>query len=98
MLINFSMVLHDFKNVSLKDADGEDFTLGKLCHAALLNDPTPALSGDQKYKRYELAKKVFGQCESEISIDELALLKDTIGKVWQPMIYGLAIDALEGKN
>ena len=95
----------DFKQ-TMKTLDGEDLkaedkrtviTLQQVATQALLNmsekDPD-AQNGEQKAKRYELAMKIFNDTE-ELSIDEAKLLKDLIGRYFNPIVVGQAWKMLE---
>ena len=95
----------DFKQ-TMKTLDGEDLkaedkrtiiTLQSIATQALLNmsekDPD-SQNGEQKAKRYELAMKIFNDTE-ELSIDEAKLLKDLIGRYFNPIVVGQAWKALE---
>lgn len=72
-------------------------TLGDLCVQALLADfPGEQLTGEEKYKRYEIASAIKKGAEG-ISIEDLAILKPVIGKGYGAAVVGPVYDLLEGK-
>lgn len=47
---------------------------------------------------YALSIKLYGGNEVELSIEDAALIKERVGKTFNPLVYGRSIDLLEGKN
>lgn len=85
----------------VKDADGTDFTLKKVCVRSLLSqaDGEKNIKPEDKLKRYQLAMKVNDAGGIiELKIEEVAELKKAIGRIFSPLIMGRAYDMLEGTN
>lgn len=57
--------------------------------------------GLEKFKRDELARKIFGQKEVALDLDDRTLIRDRIGKVFAPNVVGAAwriLDPTLGKS
>ncbi len=93
MRINFEQTLCNFDNVPL-NMDGEIITLKKAVIAALLaNYPNESISGDEKFTRYDLAKRTMAG--NEILTDsELAQVKTLLGKFFTTLVVGSAYEKL----
>ena len=94
MKINFSQQLKNLKGEEIKD-----LTLKVVSTEALLAtfDDERALSGEEKAKRYLLATRVYANEELDLTVEEIAKLKQLIGKGYGPLIVGQAWEMLEGK-
>ena len=64
--------------------------------AQALLHPVVSDSAEVKYKKYKLWQKVTSNVEADFSIDELKLLKDSVGVQATPIICGQVFDLLEG--
>lgn len=98
MKIDVSKPLKNLAGLHLKDVDG-DMTLKVACVAALMGQyEGENLDGQEKFKRYELAKKIYAGGEVELSVEEIAKIKPLIAKGFGPVVVGPAYDILEGKE
>jgi len=72
-------------------------TLGAVSIAALLGSyaDEQGLSGEEKFRRYQLAERIHAGNVQDVSAEEVALLKKLIGKNWPPAVLGPAYEALE---
>ncbi len=101
MKINMAQVFYDIYGkelTELENGEEKETTLGKVVCASLLNAYAGEenLSGDEKAKRYKLAVSIVDQDEVDLSIDEVKLIKDLVGKSPFPTIVGQAFEMLEG--
>jgi hypothetical protein len=73
-------------------------TLERVVVSALLQ-PSDKMSGDEKYTRYTLMRKLHGaQSPVDLTVDEVSLIKRIVGESqYTPLITGQAWDILEGK-
>jgi hypothetical protein len=85
--------LDDKTPVKVKDT-GEDLTLGDVSVTALMGGDVDKLDAKKKVARYELAMRIFKQAEVELEAEEIALLKDLIGKAYGVLIVGKAYKLL----
>jgi hypothetical protein len=75
----------------------EEFLLRDVVVEALLR-PDDKLSGKEKAERYILAVKIHtSPKEIDLTVEELAKIKELVGKVFAPLIVGQAWQMLEGK-
>ena len=100
MKIDFSKEFKTFGGETLKDAEGNVFTLKGVCATVLLSQQqNEKATGEEKMKRYELARKIWdapgGVCD--IKAEEIALLKKLIGDAYLPLVVGQAYIMLEGE-
>lgn len=99
MKINFDTILKDMFNKEMEDAGGK-VTLRRVATEALMaiyRDEN--ISGEEKFKRYQLCIKVnTAPSDLEWKAEEVTKLKDLIGKGYGPMVVGRAFDLLEGTN
>lgn len=98
MKINFSRVLTDLNGVTINDG-AQDVTLKTVALQALLAayaDETQ-LSGQEKFARYKIADRINDGGE-EFSVEEVALLKQLVGKAYLPLVVGRAWELLEKQD
>ena len=98
MKIDTGYVFRDLDDKEIKVA-GKPQTFAVVACGALLSLPENSNpSGDEKITRYALAMKIHNSNPVELNLDELTLLKDTIGKMYLPLIVGQAWEILEPKG
>lgn len=101
MKLDFTKVLVGLNKEPLKQKDNTDHaTLGYVCTEALMATyrNEEQLSAEKKVGRYKLAQKIVGEGEIELSVEEVALLKELVGKAFGPSVVGPAYELLEGGN
>ena len=98
MKIQFNQNLKDpyAREIKLNENDKEQsITLGRIAYDALLanleND------NDNKYELYKLAKLTI-EDEVDLSVEQIAKIKERIEKVWSTLIVGAAFDVIEKVN
>jgi hypothetical protein len=93
----------------IKQLDGSDFTgqdgkpepltLEKVVETALMAQfPDDRMSGDEKAKRYGIAMKIYSAKDKrdvQLSIDEVKVIKDVVGKAYGPSVVGPAWQILD---
>lgn len=107
MKVNVRYKFKDLTGKVIKDPEGNPFELKTVINNVLLAlDPPQAsgrsaeqTSGDEKARRYMLAVKVYGAKDFvELSVEDVAMIKDLIGKTQAPLVVGQAYEVLEGKH
>jgi hypothetical protein len=90
MKVNVKLVLRDFAGEPIKTGAGKDATLAYIFTEALLNNSSEdlKLSGEEKLKRYQLAKAINQQDEIDFTIEDLALIQSLVTKGFGPMVVG----------
>ena len=103
MKIDFDAKILNLKKESIKtliDGKEKELILKDVCVNALLSEapPTqnqPAQTGMQKLKKYKLSQKIFEGGEIEITAEDISLIKESIGQVYNTLIVGAAYNLLE---
>lgn len=96
MKINWNEKLLDMKNMPVKDRNGE-VTLGDCAVECLMSitDAEKGMAGKERYDLYRLAMKIEKEPKSDFSVDELAKIKDHIGRKTLTLLVGRAYDIIE---
>ena len=99
MKINVNQELKTFGNETLKDGEGNVFTLKGICATVLLGQPqNEKATGEEKMKRYDLAKKIWtAEGEVDLKAEDISLLKKLVGESYLPLIVGQVWAMLEGE-
>ena len=102
MIINFARVLKTVYGHPIKEKGeaGEfPFTLGSACVAALVY-PYPNeqdISGKEKFERHIIAEKIAGsKGEIEFCVEDMALIKRLIAKLYGANILGPVFKLIDG--
>lgn len=78
---------------------GEELSLGGVMGSALLMVYTDeTIGGDVKFKRHQIAQRLYGKKSVELTIEDIALIKELIGKAYGPAVVGPAYILLEGAD
>ena len=96
MKIDFSAVIKDLHGDAVKDGD-KDATLGRVACTALLASyaDEQSLAAEDKVKRFRLAEVASKGGQQELAVEDVALLKQLIGKCFAPLVVGRAYDIIE---
>ena len=94
---DFSTVLMGLGDIAFQDDKGQPLTLGALSSGVLGTkyQGDQDLSGDEQYKRYLLAERIFAGGQQEVTAEEVTLIKRQIAKACEPRLLGPAYQALE---
>ena len=101
MKIDFSRILTNFDGKPILTPEkGEPVDLKTASMTALLGQYQDErnLSGEEKFKRYELAKKIHQSGEIELKSEEIALIKSLVAKAYAPLAVGKLWEMLENAN
>ena len=88
----------DGKPITLTAApDSPPATLSDIAIAALTAQFTDeqTMPGSKKFELYELARKVYKKKDVTLTAEDVATLKDRIGRFWGPAIVGAAWPLLD---
>ena len=111
MKLDIGRVITNFEGKAIKDSFGisedkiqKDLTLGGACINSLLyiQDEKP-ISGQEKLDRYELALKIkvalgTDKKEADLKIEEIAKIKELVGKFYNTLVVGQVFKLIEEKN
>jgi len=96
MKVNFSQPLKDLEGNTLNNEKGKGVFLNTVCANALIASPeNNKVDGVEKVKRYELAKKIMGGGDIDVSVEELALIKELLGTSYGVLVVGQAYKMLD---
>ena len=100
MKLNLEYNLHDIYGVEMKDDKGASLPLKRYVIDALLTpyQDEQNLPGEDKIKRYELAKAVSQPGEVEMKVEDVALVKKLTGKLFTPLVIGQIWPLLDPKK
>ena len=96
MKINFNQPIKNIQGEEIKD-----LTLKTVSVEALLAtfSDEQSLSGEEKAKRYVLATRIYTNPEElGLTVEEVAKIKQLIGKGYGPLVVGQVWEMLEGKK
>lgn len=109
MKTNLNVALKNMDDVAMTETiktmvDGKEVSeekeipLKTFCINALMADyQGETVDGNEKLKRYTLAKRIFkAEGEVELSVEEAALLKQLVPKGHTPLVVGQLFELLEG--
>jgi hypothetical protein len=101
MKIDFSIPLLDLYDTPLKLDEKTDLTLGTAACEALLStyQGEDNLSGNEKADRWAIAITIKrATAPVEVTTENIAKLKDLIGKRFPAIVVGQAFEILEGRK
>lgn len=98
--VDFTKELRGFDGKPIMNGDPkspEPMTLGDAAVTALDTpiDTDRGEAGDAKFKRDELARKIYHQKSVVLTVEEMATIKERIGKYWGPVVVGAAWPLLD---
>lgn len=102
MKINLSQSLLDPNGTPIPESDlpnSKPVTLGSIvCQALLAQFQGDNSDGAEKHRRYKLWALVKNGGEQDFPAEEIAMVKQLIGKGWSPLIVGQCWEMLEGRD
>lgn len=75
-----------------------DLTLGDLVYYSLgvtIMAENPQPSGDDKFKRAELGKRLRRESDVRLSGEEIVIIKKVVGLIWPPSTVGLVFPLID---
>lgn len=96
MKYDFAKTLTDLKNKEILEADAT-VSMAALCQTALLavHEADRDLSGPEKFKRFKLANRLLAESVLEVTAEEVANMKELVGRQFPPLIVGRVYEFLE---
>ena len=103
MVIDFSKAITNLDGTPLKQGDGREDKVADLrycCIEALLSmDPKEQIAGEKKLQRYSLAKKIYNATEPlELKVEDVALIKELVGKGYGVGVVGPVFELIEASK
>ena len=95
MKIDFDVCLRGFKNEPIMVGD-KNVTLKDVCVKALVGPADEkSISGDEKYIRFTLAQKISSGGVLDLKVEEVAKIKELIGKNFGVILVGASYNLLD---
>jgi hypothetical protein len=83
----------------IRVATKEPLTAKSICINTLLGAGLEGLNGDDKYGRWELAKKIeMSNGSTSLTTDDIHLLRELVGVAYNPLVVGQLYDIFENKK
>lgn len=98
MIIDTNIKLVNMNGAVLQDNDGTGKLIDATVKTAIVNAilvPTKDETGMDKVKKYELAKKVFNSDKVDLDEQDIAFIKEAIGKNYPPLVVGQVYELLK---
>lgn len=94
MKVTLTETIKDYENNPVVERDVE-LTYRDVFATALNNSPAnePMMPGD-KAKAFRLTQKVFAKKELDISLSDATFIKERVGKLYSPLVYGRVCNVL----
>lgn len=99
MIVRLDKVITTLDGEPVTGDRGKPMTIGDaalLALTATAQNESP--DGLEKFRRYELAKKLKMLLEVDLSPEEVAKLKERVGAIFNVVVVGRVWDALDGKE
>jgi len=100
MKLDVTQALCNFDGEPLRNetADGEPITLKQICINSLMAnlDSDANMTGEEKMRAYSLGQRLHDGTVVDLVPEDLALLKERVGKCYGPVIVGPAFTMLNG--
>lgn len=100
MKITVNQAVLNMTGEPVKEQGSEDnLTYRTLFYAALnqfLPNETPPPTSEVKAKCYNIIRKLFKSDEVNLTSDEAALIKERVGKIFNPLLFGRTAELLDG--
>ena len=98
MKIDVTQPLVGYNGEPIQNGANTALTLRAACCEALTGAyPDEKLSGEEKVRRFELARLLHAEDEPDVCVEDIALVKQLIGKGYGPMVVGPAWSLLDPK-
>lgn len=100
MKINLEQAITVFDGSKLQsDIQGVDLTYAQVCINALMSHHTnEQATGEQKFERYQLAKKINDAkgAEVEFTPEQIVMIKNLAANIYTPIVIGQLYELLNG--
>lgn len=86
-----------YDKVLTEQYDGKEapVTLASICCSALMGEVSAETTGKEKVRRYNLATSIVGKGAVNVTAEDVALLKDLVGKMFTTLCVGQAMEMLD---
>ena len=102
MKITTNQVLKDYegKDIIEESAKGEKRTITiRDVFSVALNTQTKdeVITAEEKAKVFQISTKLYTGNEVDLTVDQLSLIKERVGKIYNPLVYGRVCELIDGQ-
>ena len=100
MKLRLEEVIKDMDEKPVQGPDKKDMTLKDVCIASLMSsmETDKNMTGDKKVSLFSLAMSLKTNPDYDTTVEEVALIKDRIGKMYTQLVVGRAFELIEGTD
>lgn len=98
MKIDVTQTLKDYRGKPIKERKIAIQLRNVISLAVNFSDQKHILTAEQKNKAFQISVKVWGKNKRpNLTVDDLAFIKERVGLVYSPLIYGRVCEIFDGK-
>ena len=101
MRIDVTQHIKDYKGEDIKTSEDSNLELRDVISTAINTLPTQKekqMTTEQKNKAYQISIKIWSDKIVDFTVDDRKFIKDKVGEVYTPLIYGRVSDIFEEKD
>ncbi len=99
MKVDFNQKILNLEGKPMRNKMNKEITLEYICAQVLCMFAEKDVTGQERFKRFILAEKIIKHDgDLDLPVEDVALLKELIGKTYIPLIVGRAFRILEENN
>lgn len=99
MKVNVLDTIKNYDGSDLVNSEGKAVTLrdviSQACNTVL---PSEDLQAEEKTKLFQISMAVHNGEVVNLPVEQVATIKERIGRVYTPLVYGRASELLDGSN
>lgn len=98
MTIDVTQTIKNYAGENV-DYQGKPLTLRDAFTGAINNTlPNEVLTAEQKAKIYALSIKIYSANEINLTVDDMAFIKERCAIIWNPLIYGRVCELFDNPS
>ena len=96
LLIKEKVLDYEGKEIVGKEGDTPLTYFDVFATALSANMPGEVLTAEEKSRIYQCATKLFASKEPDFTVEQLSLIKERVGKVYNALVFGRVCDFIDG--
>lgn len=98
MTINLKAPILDYENKPMQDKGAEEPLnfLDVFINALNGQLPSEVFTAEVKNRIYQVSMKIYKSDEPNFTTEQLTLIKERVGKIYNPLVYGRVCDLIDG--
>lgn len=98
MKINLKAPILDYENKPVQNKGAEEPLnfLNVFINALNSQLPSEVLTAEVKNRIYQVSMKIYKSDEPNFTPEQLTLIKERVGKIYNPLVYGRVCDLIDG--